>query len=138
MKRRSLKKWIKKVKLQEERNILDNCLINPIVLQKIISESNLCKHAIREFSIANFNKDNYCSIFAKDVMELLAVISSQGHTGHSISYAIKLFNSLVKYDILAPLTLSNEEFEKDTKDPIDCDRQNLRKSSIFKNLMVLL
>lgn len=34
MKRRNLKKWVKKVKLQEERNILDNCLINPIVLQK--------------------------------------------------------------------------------------------------------
>lgn len=132
MKKRNLKKWVKKIKLQEERNILDNCLINPIVLQKVISESNLCKHAIREFSFANFDKDNYGSMFAKDVMELLAVISSQGHTGHSISYAIKLFNSLVKYDILAPLTLSDDEFEKDTKDPIDCDRQNIRKSSIFK------
>lgn len=134
MKRRNLKKWVKKVKLQEERNILDNCLINPIVLQKVISESNLCKHAIREFSFANFNKDNYGSMFAKDVMELLAVISSQGHTGHSISYAIKLFNSLVKYDVLTPLTLSDDEFEKDTKDPFDYDysRQNIRKSSIFK------
>ena len=64
----------------------------------MISDSNLCKHAIREFSIANFDKNNYCSMFAKDVMELLAVISSQGHTCHSISYAIRLFNSLVKYD----------------------------------------
>lgn len=132
MKKRSLKKWAKKVKLQEERNILDNYLINPIVLQKVIAESNLCKHAIREFSIANFNKDNYGSMFAKDVMELLAVISSQGHTNHSISYAIKLFNSLVKYDVLTPLTLSDDEFEKDSKDPICNSRQNLRKSSIFK------
>lgn len=132
MKRRSLKKWVKKVKLQEERNILDNCLINPIVLQKVISESNLCKHAIREFSIANFNKDGYCSMFAKDVMELLAVLSFQGNTNNSVSYAIKLFTSLAKYDVLTPLTLSDDEFEEDTKDPVCNSRQNLRKSSIFK------
>ncbi len=132
MKRKNLKKWVKKVKLQEERNILDNYLINPIVLQKVISESNLCKHAIREFSIANFDKDSYASMFAKDVMELLAVLSYQGHTNHSISYALKLFNSLAKYEVLTPLTLSDDEFEKDSKDPTCNSRQNLRKSSIFK------
>lgn len=132
MKRRSLKKWVKKVKLQEERNILDNCLINPIVLQKVVSESGLCKHAIREFSFANFNKDEYCSMFAKDVIELLAVLSSQGHTNNSVSYAIKLFTSLAKYDVITPLTLSDDEFEKDFKDNTDTTRQNLRKTSIFK------
>lgn len=132
MKRRNLKKWVKKAKLQEERNILDDCLINPVVLQKVITESNLCKHAATEFSFANFDKDSYASMFAKDVMELLAVLSYQGHTNHSISYALKLFNSLAKYEVLTPLTLSDDEFEKDSKDPICNSRQNLRKSSIFK------
>lgn len=132
MKRRNLKKWVKKVKLQEERNILDDCLINPVVLQKIIAESNLCRHAATEFSFANFDKDSYASMFAKDVMELLAVLSYQGHTNHSISYALKLFTSLAKYEVLTPLTLSDDEFEKDSKDLTCNSRQNLRKFSIFK------
>ena len=132
MKRRNLKKWVKKVKLQEERNILDNYLINPIVLQKVISGSNLCKHAANEFSLANFDKDCYTSMCAKDVMQLLAVLSHQGHSGHSVSYVIKLFNSLAKYGVITPLTLSDDEFRKDIIDPLDGSRQNLRKSSIFK------
>ena len=132
MKRRNLKKWNKKVKLREERNIIDNCLINPIVLQKIVSESALCQHAIREFNIANFNKCNYGSIFSNGIIELLAVLSSQGHTNNSIIPFIKLFTSLAKYEVITPLTLSDDEFEKDSKDFIDNSKQNLRKSSIYK------
>lgn len=100
--------------------------------KKIIAESNLCRHAATEFSFANFDKDSYALMFAKDVMELLAVLSYQGHTNHSISYALKLFTSLAKYEVLTPLTLSDDEFEKDSKDPTCNSRQNLRKFSIFK------
>lgn len=127
-----VKKWVKKGKLQEERNILDDCLINPVVLQKVIAESNLCRHAAIEFSFANFDKDSYASMLAKDVIELLAVLSYQGHTNYSISYALKLCTSLAKYEVLTPLTLSDDEFEKDTTHSFTDSRQNLRRSSIFK------
>lgn len=132
MKRRNLKKWAKKVKNQEDRNILDNCLINPKVLQHVIATSNLCKHVSNELTLANFDKDGYFAMYAKSIMELVAVISYQNHSGFSFEKTLKLFNNLFNFRVLTPLTLKDDEWRTDTKDPITGSIQNIRYNSIFK------
>ena len=65
---------------------------------------------------------------ADNVIELLVLISYQGHTGFSINYLISLFNKLVKYKTLSPLTFKEDEWQQS----YNC-YQNIRKSSIFKD-----
>lgn len=132
MKRKNLKKWVRKVNNQEDRYILDNCLINPRVLRQVIATSNLCKHASHELTLANFDKDEYSTMYAKCVMQLIAVISNQRHSGFSFLQILKLFNTLSNFGLLTPLTLKDNEWRTNIKDPVVNNVQNIRYTSIFK------
>ena len=47
----------------------------------------------------------------KNVMELIKVVDSQGHSGSSIGFVMSLFKTLVRYRPLTALTGSEEEWE---------------------------
>lgn len=51
MKNRIAKKWAKKVRSTKERDIIENQLINPIILEKVVRSSNLCQHGLRELNL---------------------------------------------------------------------------------------
>lgn len=129
MKNRIAKKWAKKVKAAKERNIIENELINPIVLQRIVKESKLCQHGLREMNISAKNNCTIIEPMHFDIMTLLAVVSNQNHSHFSIHYMLNLFNRLVNYKVISPLKLNEDEW--DYPDNFGTC-QNRRATHIFK------
>lgn len=129
MKNRIAKKWAKKVRSAKERDIIENQLINPIVLEKVIRESVLCKHGLRELNIAAKKHDTMIELMHFNIMELLAVISNQNHSNHSIFYVLSRFKRLVEYKLLTALTLDEEEWDFPN---FNGSCQNRRATNIFK------
>lgn len=102
------------------------------------ADSGYIKHAKAEFKIAfdtiwkGENEDEedleMQKFMCKQVLELLAVLSTHGDSGTTIGYKLDLFNKLVNFKTIAPLTLEDDEFDSRTDDIA----QNKRNSSIFK------
>lgn len=92
------------------------------------SEDPYLVYARQEFSYLP-QTDVYDIALRDAVMEILEVISRQGHSGSSIHFVLRLLHRLALFQPLSPLTLREEEFG----DPYDSDgtRQNVRRSSIF-------
>ena len=94
---------------------------------------SLEKFAERELEkIGAFSKEDdfYGGMTGKAVMELVKTFSNQGHSGMSASLVSSLFNKLVNFENLTPLTFEDDEWEK-----IDDNTfQNLRNSSVFKDI----
>lgn len=70
----------------------------------------------------------------KNVMELIKVVDSQGHSGLSIGFVMSLFRTLVRYRPLTALTGSEEEW-KDVSDFYGNKtsvQQNKRCPSVFR------
>lgn len=105
-------------------------LINKKVLNQIIKNSCLCKHAIRELDLAGYKKNGHCPSgwMYNQVLEALAVFSSHENSGFSASVETILVKKLSKFDILSPLKFGDNEWELCS----DNVYQNTRKSSIFK------
>ena len=81
-------------------------LINKKVLAKVIRESNICKHAIKELKLAGY-----------------------GNSGGSASWEINLVQKLCDWDIISPLRFTDDEWSQISSDGT-C--QNRRKSDVFK------
>lgn len=64
----------------------------------------------------------------ENLLELLTVFSTQGHSGSSAPYVIDLFSKLAKFEPIVPLTGDDSEWESDS----DGLFQNKRYSSVFK------
>lgn len=107
-------------------------LINKKVLAKVIKESNICKHAIKELKLAGYGKGEGGpnDWLYQQVLEAVAVFSSHGNSGASAPWEINLVQKLCNWDIISPLTFKDDEWQQISKDGT-C--QNKRKSSIFKN-----
>ena len=75
---------------------------------------NLIEHAKRELDLAGYDltKDDYMNNCAKNVMELIKVFSKENHSGLSAQITLSLFNKLVNYKNLTPLTNNPEEWIK--------------------------
>lgn len=110
-------------------------IINLKAYLEIVKDSNLIRHAIKELKLAGYYKpDEYgMNTLMKDqILELLAVFTSHGHSGHSAPFAIKLFSKLANWEIISDLTLADDEF-------VDCgwrdeiQYQNIRDHRIFKD-----
>lgn len=129
MKNRIAKKWSKKVRNAKERDIIENKLINPIVLEKIVRSSSLCQHALREMNIAAEKHGTIIEPMYFDIMTLLALVSEQGHSNHSIHYMLNVFDKLVRYKVLTPLKLNEAEWNFPG---FDGSCQNRRATHIFK------
>lgn len=113
-------------------------LINKKALQYIIAHSNICKHGDYELRLAGYKpgqKNNPSSWMYEQVMEALAVFSSHGNSGMSAPWEINFVKKLCSFDIIAPLTLKDDEFIFTYKDDKGKNNyQNRRKSSIFKKV----
>lgn len=105
-------------------------LINKKILNKIIKNSYLCKHAIRELEIVGYKKNGDCpnNLMYNQVLEDLAIFSSHGNSCFSARVEINLVKKLSSFDIISPLKFDDNEWELCS----DGVYQNIRKSSIFK------
>ena len=91
--------------------------------------SNLVEHAKREFEILGWpGDDEMQKLICDHVIELLECFSGHGHSGSSAPYALSLFNKLVKFDPISPLTGEDDEWN----DIGDDTWQNRRNGTVFK------
>lgn len=71
---------------------------------------SLINHAINEFKASGWTTedgkylDEMGETMCRDVLALLELFASQGHSGFSAPYAIELFSKLAKFEPLTPLT----------------------------------
>ena len=74
--------------------------------------SNLVEHAKRELELAGFfDKDSdYDGALGESVLKLIEVFAKQGHTGGSAPATLNLFNILVNFDTIVPLTNKSDEW----------------------------
>ena len=97
--------------------------------------NNFEKHAREEFRAigwmdenGNF-KDEMQGMICENVLQLLNVFSEQGHSGSSAAYALKMFERLVEFKCIVPLTGEDWEWNDTGHDSY----QNRRCSSVFKD-----
>lgn len=96
--------------------------------------SNLVEHAKREFRAAGFINEhgNYCDemqmLMCDQIIELLELFSSHGHSGSSAPYAINLFKKLAAFEPIVPLTGEDWEWMHHG----DGMYQNIRCGHVFK------
>lgn len=117
------KRYIKKQQKKE--------LINKKVLQRIIKESKICQHAIRELKLAGYGKGEGGpnDWMYQQVIESLAVFSSHGNSYSSAPWEIHLVQKLCNWGIISPLSFTDNEWHQISYDGT-C--QNKRKIDVFK------
>lgn len=117
------KRYIKKQQKQE--------LINKKVLQRIIRESNICQHAIKELKLAGYGKGEGGpnDWMYQQVLEAVAIFASHGNFGSSTSFESNLVQKLCNWDIISPLRFTDDEWCQISSDGT-C--QNRRKGDVFK------
>lgn len=73
---------------------------------------SLREHALREVTKAGLldADSDYGGMLGKAVVELVEVFSKQGHSGFSAGLALSIFEKLVRYKPLTPLTSDPEEW----------------------------
>lgn len=109
-------------------------LINRERLKEIINASNYCKHLEREWEILGWNKlsedsDDSQLCMKIDLLEILAVIYEQGHSGFSFNYMFNLLTRLANFLPISPLTGEDDEWHE----MLDGCLQNIRCSIVFKD-----
>jgi len=73
-------------------------------------------------------EDKMQQLICENIIELLEAFAAQGHSGSSAHYALNLFEKLVRFDPISPLTGNDDEWE----DVGDGLYQNKRDSEVFK------
>lgn len=106
-------------------------LINKDVLNDIIANSNICRHAIKELKLAGYGKGEGGpnDWIYQQVLEAVAVFSSHDNSGSSAIFEIELVKKLCNFDIISPLRFTDDEWCQISSDGT-C--QNGRKTSVFK------
>lgn len=96
--------------------------------------SNMINHAQAEFLAAGWTnpdgtfKDEMQGLMCSQVLDLLKLFSSHGHSGTTAPYAINLFKQLASFEPLVPVTGEDHEWVEVSKDVF----QNKRCSRVFK------
>lgn len=95
-------------------------------------ESNLERHAKREFLAAGYKPDDDeegpNKWIQQNVLDLIAVFGMQGHSGFSAPQCIETFAKLAKFEPLVPLSGADDEWF----DHGDGHYQNKRCGHVFK------
>ena len=68
-----------------------------------------------------------------DVMDLVRVMTRQGHSGTTAPYMLRLFEKVSSWNVLTPLTGQADEWRDESKIFGSPHWQNVRKTSVFKN-----
>lgn len=100
---------------------------------------SLESHALAEFRAAGWMdqngkySDEMQESICKDMLELLSVFSSQGHSGSSAPYLLQYFEKLARFEPIVPLTGEDWEWS-DVSHMSGSEKvyQNKRCSRIFK------
>lgn len=106
-------------------------LLCNIVVLKVIRESNICKHAIKELKLAGYGngEGGPNDWMYQQVIEAVAVFASHGNSGSSAPWEINLVQRLCDWDIISPLKFTDDEWCQISSDGT-C--QNRRKGDVFK------
>ncbi|MCR4340872.1 MAG: hypothetical protein NUW01_13410 [Gemmatimonadaceae bacterium] len=93
-------------------------------------DSNYIAHTRREVP-KWFTEDGPNRWMADGTVELLAVLSHQGHSGSSIGFALEFFKTMARFKPWGPLTGEDSEWAE----PFDGEgtQQNLRCGHVFKD-----
>ena len=99
-------------------------------------DSNYIKHAQREFEILykGMSKEDLegpNTWILENILDLLAVLGIQGHSGGSIGYCLSWFEAAARFRCLSPLTGADDEWGESFGN--DGTKQNKRMSEIFKD-----
>lgn len=89
---------------------------------------SLISHAEREMQLAWPDADPMQDIVKANVLELIKAFEDQGHSGMSASYVIGVFETLVKFEPLTPLTGEDAEWMEVGGGIF----QNIRCGAVFK------
>lgn len=95
--------------------------------------SNLIDHAEREMRLAGLYEKgaDYDGMIPEAVMALVKAHAAQGHSGMSHALTLSIFNRVVNFKTLAPITSSPEEWT-DVSDAMGRPCwQSKRQSSVF-------
>lgn len=100
--------------------------------------SNIYKHALKELEFLNIPEEDGSAgpdQWVRDnILELIEVFSTQGHSGFSAPYVVSLFSKLATYEVLSELTGEDSEWN-DVSEYFDgvTTYQNNRCSNVFKS-----
>lgn len=102
-------------------------------------DSNYIKYALDEFKIAynDWEKEEMQNLMCNQILDLLALLSTQGDSGFSYRYKIERFKRLSSFTPLTKLTFEDDEFESAHNEYSLYDskkstiRQNKRDSKYF-------
>lgn len=101
--------------------------------------SNLVKHAEHELRRAGlYEKDSvYGGMIAEAVMKLVRAHAEEGHSGGSHAVTMEVFNRVINYKTLTPITNLPGEWQEIGKDMMPEGArtcwQNRRQSSLFSH-----
>lgn len=106
------------------------CLVNKDLLPGIIADSGLMKYAFGELKALGYTSasDGIDGMLYNDVIELLAVFVSQGHSNNSAPIILNMFQRLAMFQPLSPLRFTDDEWVEFA----DGKFQNIRRSCFFK------
>ena len=93
--------------------------------------SNLVAHAKKEFALAGWDKpetDGMQQMICEQILELIELFASHGHSGSSAMYAIGMFHRLVQFEPISPLTGEAHEWGTEVS-----PNQNNRCSRVFRD-----
>jgi len=101
-------------------------------LAKTFRESTSYKRALRELTIPLPDwetKGDIDNMMFENIMELIYVFSTQGHSGFSANYATGILNKLLRHEILTPLNGTDDEWIEVG----NAVYQNIRVSNVFRD-----
>lgn len=105
-------------------------LVNKDLLPGIIADSNLMKYAVSGLKALGYTSasDGMDGMLYNDVIELLAVFVSQGHSNNSAPIVLNMFHRLAQFQPLSPLRFTDDEWVEFAAGKF----QNTRRSCFFK------
>lgn len=127
-------KWkLKRIQSAIEQSIVSICLA---IIRYIERDSNYIKHAKREFEIMYKDlppeeMEGPNTWMRDNIIDLLAVLGTQGHSGGSIGYCLSRFEAAARFRCLSALTGSDDEWSEPYSN--DGSQQNKRMSHVFKD-----
>lgn len=97
--------------LQSMVNYIDQVVVEPV---KESPSNDFLSFSKNELELAGLLKkdSDYGGMLGEAVLELVEVFSKQGHSGYSSGATAHIFNKLVNYEPLTPLTFGPDEWIK--------------------------
>ena len=131
--REKIKSYFRNWKYKKDQFLLEKALK---IIRKQGDYSNIFNKAKLEFEALGYTpldktpKDDPNKWIQENVLDLLVLFSTQGHSGSSAPFCINYFNKLARHEPLSPINCTDEEWAGPYFD--DETYQNKRLSSVFK------